>query len=89
MARGAYNATTSASTAVASASYTTAYIYNESDTTVYVQWTTESDALTTSNGIPIPTLTSIRIVAPNNGPQPAIQVIHGGSGNKAIRYVLS
>lgn len=90
MARGAYNATTAATNAVAAdTNYTIAYLYNASDATVYVQWTREADELTAANGIPIVTLTSLRIIAPNSGPQPAIRVIHGGAGNKEIRYVLT
>lgn len=88
MARGAYNATTAATAAVASVNYTMATIYNASDTTVYVQWTAEGDELTAANGYPIPTLSTLRIVAANSGPQPPIKVIHGGSGNKSINYVL-
>lgn len=63
------------------------YIKNVSDTTVYVQWSEESTPLTTANGVPIAANGELRIPASDAPRRPAVNVIHGGSGNKELRYV--
>lgn len=86
--RGAHNATTSPTTVIAAGvGWTYVYLHNNSDTTIYVQWTDEANALTTSNGVPIAAGSALRLAASAQPSRPAVRVIHGGSGNKELRYV--
>lgn len=86
---GAHNATTTASDmAAAQSGWSTGLIYNNSDTTVYVKYTADAAEVTTANGIPIPAAGSLRLISLYPGVNPAIRIIHGGSGNKEVRYAL-
>jgi hypothetical protein len=88
--RGSFNVTTAAQTINSGGQkWSRGIIQNLSDADVYVQFTTESDALTTGNGLKVAATSGVlEFEAPVKGNGGAVQVIHGGSGNKAIRYVL-
>lgn len=87
--RGAVNvATTPTEIVPDNAAWTYAYLFNNSDTTIYVQWSAESTALTTSNGIPIPAGADFRIPATDGFERAPIMAIHGGAGTKELRYVV-
>ena len=65
------------------------YIANTSAATVYIQWTAEPDALTTSNGFPIAAGTVQWIAISEKAPrrQP-IQLIAAAAGPYNVRYSL-
>lgn len=88
--RAAFNVTTTVQDVIArGTAWTIATLVNNSDTTIYVQWTEESDALTTANGIPIAANGGARTLLASDMPvRPAIKAIHGGAGNKELRYAI-
>lgn len=86
--RGAHQATTAVTTVIpAGTGWTIAHFANVSDTTIYIQWSEESTALTTANGMPIAAGAMRSIIASDVPVRAAVQAIHGGSGNKELRYV--
>lgn len=87
--RGAKNITTGETEVVAAGiNWNVATLHNNSDTTVFYQYTAESDALTISNGIPLASGAKERIVVKDPIRRGAIKAIHGGSGNKEVRYAV-
>lgn len=75
-------------------------LHNASDATVYYQFTrppTGGDAtLSTTNGLPLAAGASVSLVYPEVAQvtpgallQPAVLLVHGGSGNKAVRYAFA
>jgi len=88
MAFGAYNATTAETVLLAAAGWSVGQVYNASDAVVYAKYTDDATALTTANGIPIAVGGTLKLVARDSAQQPPVRVIHGGSGNKDIRYAF-
>jgi len=69
-------------------------ILNNSDSTVYLQWTHETDPLTTSNGFPLASgqslsLDAVGLPAKGNLTRRApVYAIHAAEGAKDLRYAF-
>lgn len=80
---------------VSETGWTKGIIINNSDSTVYVQWTWEpNDPLTVDNGFPLEPGQSVSIDSvgyPAKGllvKRAPVLAIHAASGNKELRYVF-
>ena len=86
MTRGSFDVTTTATPLLpAWTKWVRLFIQNPSDTDVYFELDAAGSTLTTSNGLKLATLTEKVIDNPVPGTAAVITLIHGGSGNKAIR----
>lgn len=78
----------------ADANWSKGIIINNSDSTIFVQWTKEPDTLTAANGFPIEPGQSLSVDAvglPKLAPltrRAAVQAVHSGAGDKEVRYVF-
>ena len=83
----AHQATTTETTIAAAGNRDFVHIFNVSDTTVYVKYDGDSDAVTTALGVPI--AAGGALLLENSGVRKTftdpITCIHGGSGNKELR----
>lgn len=88
--RGAISVATTSTPVIADGKrWTVLHVHNVSDAIIYIQFTKETTAVTTANGMPIPVNESRTFVHGVEGHGPAVTAIHGASGSKELRYAAS
>lgn len=87
MTRGAFAVTTTAQALLAPGTkWVRLFIQNPSNQDVYFELDTADGTLTTANGLKLATLTEKVIDNPVPRSAAVVSVIHGGSGDKEIRF---
>lgn len=85
--RGQINITTTATNVIPpEVEWSVCILQNVSDTDMYYQFTQESDAVTTTNGLKLAAGSEVQLIPPNTPRRGGVYAIHGGTGSKVLRY---